>query len=774
MRWTCLWPLTVSLALSQEPPAGLLIEAEAYRARHHADAAYGSISNEASASGAKVVTRVFLNNGWLLYDVPVETGGTYHVWLRYASKNDVPIPVAADPADPPEFVPAASPTTGELTGQDAFGWCKLLTVDWQPGPHQIALGSAPKRYDALFITTSDQPVTDDVIPKQKPLDPETMAKIARPLTPVRPDWLAGAADYQLPAWYEQYRVHAHTRLSPAWIDKPTFDTAADDFAAMGIHVFARHIKSGGEGAWWPSAIGAVLPQVTEGRNVAKEIIDAAHANGQQILVYHRHMEDAWVAEQHPDWRCIGPYGTPVEKRGPKVCFNSPYREFFLQRMLELAALGADAFYFDEVHMPKEGCWCSFCRAEFTRLTGLAHPPAVDPTDPLWHKLIDFNNRTIEELFLNYRRELHAKYPNVVMMIGSNTWPTMLERHTTHRLYGIADSMKTEFNLPARGTGGLYPLPEGYVPTDPAVKIPLGYTLARDACDGRPAHIWCHGLQSADCALYAAAGMVCYGNIANLDVPEATIAEHNSIFPPAFALGDKVSPYLAGRRPVRHVAIHYNEWAKDHLVFDVPTAWQTIFHPLYSAFQACFEARIPCGIVTDSQLEEGALEGYRVLFLPSDDLTAPMRAAVAKFEQDGGRVVRQQADWQWWLPEGAASAKAAFLAEVAQAGPAPVRVEGGPDRLNAVAFTGADGNLTIALANAFTWVYTGSAGKNPPKPEQLTPPPPVKDAVVVLQGAAPKRVFEAVTRRELPVQMVGETCRIAVPEFGPMACVVVER
>lgn len=774
MRWCCLWPLAVGLATVKAAPDGLLLEAEAYTAKHHADPAYGAVSKDAAASGAKVVTRVFMNDGWLLYDVDIPAAGTWHVWLRYASKNDAPIPAAADPADPPLFVPAAAPVTGELTGRGAWAWCRLLTAEWQPGPHRIAIGSSPKRYDVLFLTTADDAVTDEVLPARQPLDPETLAKIAQPLSPVRPDWLDAAADYHLPTWYEQHRVNAHTRLSPNWIDKPVFRSAGADFEAMGIQVYARHIKSGAEGAWWPSAIGAVLPQVAAQGNLAKQILDDAHARGQRVLVYHRHMEDAWVAEQHPDWRCVGPDGQVYERRGPQICFNSPYREFVLQRMLELAALGADAFYFDEVHMPKEGCWCPFCREQFTRLTGLPHPSAVDPTDPLWHKLIDFNNRTIEETFRDWRAMLHARYPELVMLLGSNTWPTLLERHTTHRLYRIADSMKTEFNLPARGTGGLFPLPEGYAPLEPAVKIPLGYTLARDACDGRPAHIWCHGLQSADCARYAAAGMMCYGNIANLDIPEATIAEHNPIFLPAFALGDRVSPHLAGRRPVRYVALHYPERARDRLRFEVEQAWQTVLHPFYSAFRACFETRVPCGIVTDSQLEEGALEGYQVLFLPSADLTAPMQAAVTAFEERGGRVIRQRESWQWWLPDGADPAQVAFLAELSQAGPAPVRVEGGPSRLNAVAFTGPDGNLTVALANAFTWVYTGTVSKRPPTPEELTPPPPVKNAVVVVQGGRPARVVEAVTGRELAVTMDGGSCRIAVPEFGPMACVVVER
>ena len=80
-----------------------------------------------------------------------------------------------------------------------------------------------------------------------------------------------------------------------------------------------------------------------------------------------------------------------------MCFNSPYAEAFLTRALELAAMGVDGFYFDEVHMPKTGCWCTFCRKGFKTKTGLNHPRYADHDDPIWHKLIDFNNVTDYQL-----------------------------------------------------------------------------------------------------------------------------------------------------------------------------------------------------------------------------------------------------------------------------------------------------------------------------------------------------------------------------------------
>ena len=132
---------------------------------------------------------------------------------------------------------------------------------------------------------------------------KAMELLSKPYGQVRPDWLDGAADYELPAWYDEYRVHLHTRLSPPWMDKPIFLTAAEAFRSVGVHTFVRHIKSGGEGAWWPSAVGAIYPGCEE-RNLAQEIIDDAHANGCRIIAYSRHMEDHQLFLDHPEWGMV--------------------------------------------------------------------------------------------------------------------------------------------------------------------------------------------------------------------------------------------------------------------------------------------------------------------------------------------------------------------------------------------------------------------------------------------------------------------------------------
>ncbi|MBN1342173.1 MAG: hypothetical protein JXQ73_05815 [Phycisphaerae bacterium] len=610
------------------------------------------------------------------------------------------------------------------------------------------------------------------------LDADTLALLAKPLTPVRPAWLDEASGYRLPAWYDACRVQAHTRLSPSFMNKEIFYKAAAGFREMGARVFVRHIKSGSEPAWWPSKVGAVLPAARD-RNIAKEIIDNAHAQGCRIIVYHRHMEDRYMAEVHPDWVCRDWRGKALSSsRGDYMCFNSPYPDYFQTRAIELVDMGADGFYFDERHMPKTGCWCASCKKAFKQATGLDHPERADPSDPVWHRLIDFNNLTIERTFLKWRRAIHQRNPSVVMLIGSNTWPTIADRHMTNRLFRIADSMKTEFSLPARNPGGVvFPLDASMKPVEKDAKLALGYTLARDSADGRPAHIWTHGLRDETSSLFAVAGMITHGCIANLDVPENTIP--NPAFKKAFALGEKVSPYFAGTTPIRWAMIHYPELARDQYATDPKEAWRRVLYPTYGAYLALLRARLPAGIVTDSQLEEGRLQGAKVLVLPAPDmLTEPMRKVVSDFKSSGGLVVENDPAWQWHDANGGQErAVDAFGRRIEpEAKLAPVRVSGGPERMHAVSFVNPSSNrLTVALTNDFSWVQTGRARSKSGKPETpAAAPPPCAGVRVWLCGrAVPRKVQEVVSGRSLTAKPLAGGIEIAVPDFDYLAVVVLE-
>lgn len=592
----------------------------------------------------------------------------------------------------------------------------------------------------------------------------------------------GTDSYRLPLWFEKYRVHAHTRLHLRFLHKDIFFSAAQRFREMGIHVFVRHIKSGKEGAWWPSSVGATAPEVGN-RNVARAIIESAHKEGLNIIVYHRHMEDEYMARQHPDWVCKNWLGKTVgSRRGDYMCFNSPYPEYFLKRAMELVDMGADGLYFDEIHMPKRGCWCQYCRKLFKQQTGHDLPSRPDLSNPVWNELIDFNNQTIERTFLKWSRELHSRNPNVVLIISANTWPAMVDRHLTNRLFRIADSVKSEFKVPVMDFPRFNILPRtaDMKPFDAGIKTALGYTMIRDAADGRPGHIWIYRARNENSAIYAVSGVITHGCIANLDVLEENIP--NPAFKKAIALGDSVSPYFAGARPLRWAAVHFPEYGRDRILTQPGAPMKKVLYPFYGAYAALFKARVPVGVITDSQLEEGRLDDYKVLVLPAaSSLTEAMDRSVRKFREQGNLVIENQPGWLWYgSDDGAAKAEKSLLEGIGpQMSKAPVVVSGGPERMHAVSFINdLKTQLTVSLCNDFTWVHTG--GNSSGREDMIdisdtgSVPPPCENAKITLRGKKPvKRILEVVSGKSLEGKPSGDDIVISVPRFEYLAVVVVE-
>lgn len=767
--------------------SGILIEAERFDARHPDDSSFAGSAYSPYAYGTQTLARFFTKDGRCTYRFRVETEAVYTLWLRYASNRDQRIGFLVDGDGEPDGKHAARAPlsgTGSLSGPTAWNWARLGEAGLEAGEHRLTLFASSLRPDCIWISRRDAP------PDDRKLAAERLRKmrfhLENPIEPIAPDWLAEADRYELPAWYDGIRVCAHTRLGWPWRERrpELFLGVGGAFASLGFREYSRHVKSGSEPAWWPSAVGAVQPEARE-VNYARKIIDDAHRAGCRILVYHRHMEDAHLAETHPEWAARDHRGNMTSKRGPKLCFNTPYAGFVETRLVELAKMGADGFYFDEVHMPKPFCWCENCRRAFEAETGIEYPAEPDPFDPAFQKAVEFKNVTIERLFRRWRKAIHAVNPEIVLLIASNTYPMMVDRHTTHRLWRIADSMKTEFSLPDRASANrIFAVDETMAPTESDARLALGYAIARDACDGRPPHVWTHGLPNAAHARFATAGLIAHGAIANLDHSEATIPDPE-LFSEAVALGNRIAPAFAGTRPLRWAAVHFSEHARDHYLPDEALAWKSVLYPVYGAFTTLLRARLPVGIVTDGQLEQGRLEGYRVLFLPAPaHLTGPMQQAVERFRREGGLVVAQKPGWDWHQPEGGMAAVGKrFLDEIAPALPsAPVRVTGGPEKMHAIPFADSRGRrITVALVNDFSWVFTGSRRTRQGEPipgveERINrpPPPPCQGVTVhVRRRDEPVRVYDAATGKPLEATPAGAGLRIDVPTFDCVSVVVVE-
>jgi hypothetical protein len=585
----------------------------------------------------------------------------------------------------------------------------------------------------------------------------------------------------LPTWFTANRVKGHTRLSyTAWHGTQEFAHAAAGFRALGARLFTRHVKTRDEDPW-PG-------------NTWQEIIDEAHVETLRIVCYYWHQtltahEDEWVCKTHDGAEIVG-------KRGTNLDITGAYRETVLSHLRQLAELGADAFMFDERHLPPEGCWGSALEEAWKAETGEPSAPPPDDGNALYRQFLDFKARKIEDTFAYWRDEVKRGHPEVMFIVSTTTIPGLTDREMTTRLARVADSSKNEYRLALHNslTKDVFKKHPELAPND-HVRQAVGWTVLRDSADGRPPHVWVSGVPNTSHALAASGSLLAFGCIANMDVDEQSVLGTKEArkgktpldaLKAAFELGRNASPHLVAAQPVRWAAVHFAEQARNQRANHFRAAWEEVLWPTVGAFQALSEDGLPVGIVNDHQLQRGELDGYRLLVLPDPaKLTAAQQQTVAAFDTRGGTVIENDPAWPWADPDQRDAAFAAFRSSISSKlrVTAPVSVAGGPAGRYAISYR-SGGRLVVALTNDFSWVQITNPDNIPDKINDAAPPasgvrvtwrkghglPETWDGLPFPRLFA----FEAVTRKTLTIERIKGGYRVALPTFDFMSLLVVGR
>jgi len=696
---------------SDPPPGSILIEAEDFDESVAPEAGVPRPHDLPWASGRSALVRFHRADrvGWRF---EMGTEGPQEVWLRYAATRGMPLRWAVDSA---EWGEVRVPSTGALEGRGAWAWARLGTVDARPGERTISLAGAGLRPDCFLVAPAGRGEPRwPPEPSASAPSSEVLERLASVAPRAQADWIPASRAIELPRWIEDTRVGLHTRLSVAWTDEPIFTRAEAAAASLGAPAIVRHVKAMKGQCYWKTAQGAVAPWVEDatvgGVDPVAAMARRAHAEGLAFVAYYRHQEDRPLAREHPDWVCRDLLDRTVRRgREPRLCFHSPFADLTLERLLELAERGADAVYLDESHQPLDGCWCPWTREAFERETGLPLPTSRSPEDPLYRRFLGFTEDSLARELWRWRAELRARHPDFALLVSTHTQPDPLSVRPSLRLASVADVVKTEFDSGLRPSLRrlLEGLPELQRPSGDAL-LSLGWATSRDGAFGRPAHVWVHGLEGAPRWRAAAAAVVASGCVANLDHPEATLPDAESLAS-AFRFARELSIPLAGARPLPDVLLHLPERGLGSVELSPAEAWK-IRGPLVAAWEALGASHAPRRIVSDDQLAAGVPGGTRILFLPAPDLLdEPQRRAVARFTERGGEVI---------------AFDSAEIAAAARALPLPVSVETSAP-VTTHWFRAPDGALLVGITNTFAW----TAGL------RAKPPPPVDDLRLGLEATA---------------------------------------
>ena len=367
----------------------------------------------------------------------------------------------------------------------------------------------------------------------------------------------------------------------------------------------------------------------------REVVDLCHQHGIRYLAYFwgmREPPDVW--RDHPDWHCLDSAGKPSSGR---FCPNNPaYRQFMKARFEELIeGYGVDGIFIDMHGAYVNEGYCEHCIRRFRELTGAKPPETEDADSLLWQEWIRFKYRTIEQAMLDYNRTIKAVDPEAVLVV--NSWNAWSYRRPGSSSWSLGNSIRLAETVDAMLEElGWYDL-DGSFFAFPARHNFMSWHLA-GLHKGNPALAWGHptewagGGSTRSCeARIRAMTMITNGAVAANSVPDRHVmAEYMDDIA-------QRETYLRRARLFPWCGLVVSEKTEQWYGRDAPL--ERYIKGVYGAFQMMLEQHLPVSLVTDRELELGALEDYRVLFIPNCAvMSEPELATVREFVRQGGGVV----------------------------------------------------------------------------------------------------------------------------------------
>lgn len=308
---------------------------------------------------------------------------------------------------------------------------------------------------------------------------------------------------------------------------------------------------------------------------------------------------ARVLREHPSWQLVGP---PVDgKPGQRynfVCYNSPYRELLYEEVREiLTAYEVDGIYFNQL---PGSCYCPWCQARFERRYG--QPMPVVPDEPMLYRfaedlpplLREFRDESVRSFCAGIRRIVDQVRPGTCY-VQDWLWDFQAELGR-----GLIDVMLPEFyqkddlvplGLKCRLTKTYF----GNGPT---------WSNVRHAVDHDARHHPVRGTRMllANCVANLAAPLISEQDAMEFDpTGKEELAE-------TFDHIQAVQEILADAEPVRYAALLHS--LTTHRLY--PGRFDEAFEGMY---RLLFESHVPFDVLNEAGVQQGKLEGYKVLVIP---------------------------------------------------------------------------------------------------------------------------------------------------------------
>jgi hypothetical protein len=189
---------------------------------------------------------------------------------------------------------------------------------------------------------------------------------------------------------------------------------------------------------YPTQIG--FERDCTGRDWVSEVLEEIQRQRAEdrlkVILYFTATVDHSAAKERPAWRQVNKDGVGLylkdmfgQRQWDFVCFNSPWRDYFLRIMNEAAELYADRYpgvvglYVDEPHFAPQGCYCAWCREGFRSMYGSDLPRDFREDRTLWMNMHRFQMQSLVRFLEDVNREVISRRPELVWTWNAFTLPS---------------------------------------------------------------------------------------------------------------------------------------------------------------------------------------------------------------------------------------------------------------------------------------------------------------------------------------------------------------
>ncbi|MEM3590688.1 MAG: beta-galactosidase trimerization domain-containing protein [Candidatus Bathyarchaeia archaeon] len=392
------------------------------------------------------------------------------------------------------------------------------------------------------------------------------------------------------------------------------------------------------------------------RDFFSEYLPEAHKRGIKVLAYYNvHWINVEFGKEHPEWLQVDVEGRIISDlygSGNAPCVNSPWREWSLQGIRDLASYDIDGIFLDGPIFAPRACYCESCREKFKRKYGLDLPREEDWGKTVWRDFIEFRYDSIAEYLRDAERTLKEIKPkSIIYMNSTGLWPGWTAARDNRRLIRYQDILGAE--------GGFlyYDLRRA-----PLWKAGMTAKLLETQAEGKPTVVFIAGANKGwdEYLLTPTETKLLYADsIANGANPWYGIPWYLSDKPGALAAGEmnrfiiENSEYLEETIPVANVALFWSSKSAD---FYRPEAPAMDFTPqreesvkrepagsFYEGFLGCYEilvrSHIPFNVLDEDAIRPEVLRNYGLLVAPNCACLSKDKAEIIKkYVENGGCLI----------------------------------------------------------------------------------------------------------------------------------------